>query len=397
MGQMVGMISVRKIIHLSTSIFVSIIFNHSFAELFISYESVMDTLEELLLALLLQLVGNITFPISPLVTISMSVRSSFSSWRSRELKEDPSCTWWMSDFLLGLYARSARTCKRQYQCPSMINILCTALWVPSRAIRTIRCSQLHESFVLILDWRDKNDWFCRKSCWRACRFGWFSIFWINSWMLVLCACFTTECGSRGIRKSVSASILSRIVSLSMLGVSASWYTSGSSCAATVSLTSRPVLSWVCSTLRLLLSSDEHAWTLITSCVIPGRSDLSEEQSSSLKEFTLISWERYVFLSSWTLITSCVIPSRPDLSRIGFGIGWVGWKNFACRAISPPGCRAISPSGCRATSPSGCRATFEPNSFVQLWRSEIFGGGRGDMCAFSYKTSPVFNLTTFGIQ
>ena len=29
--------------------------------------------------------------------------------------------------------------------------------------------------------------------------------------------------------------------------------------------------------------------------------------------------------------------------------------------------------------------------------EIFGGSRGDMYAFSYKTSPVFSLTTFGLQ
>ena len=76
-GQMVGMIFVRKNIHLSTSIFVSTIFNHSIAECFISYESIMVTLEELLLALLLQLVGRIIFPVSRLLTISMSVRSSF--------------------------------------------------------------------------------------------------------------------------------------------------------------------------------------------------------------------------------------------------------------------------------------------------------------------------------
>ena len=50
---------------------------HSDTEFMISYESIMDTLEELLLALLLQLVGNIIFPISRLLTISMSVRSSF--------------------------------------------------------------------------------------------------------------------------------------------------------------------------------------------------------------------------------------------------------------------------------------------------------------------------------
>ena len=74
---MVGMIFVRKSIHLSTNIFVSTIFNHSIAELFISYKSVMDTLEELLLALIFQLVGRKVFPVSRLFTISMSVKSSF--------------------------------------------------------------------------------------------------------------------------------------------------------------------------------------------------------------------------------------------------------------------------------------------------------------------------------
>ena len=45
--------------------------------MFISYESIMDTLEELLLALLLQLVGRKIFPVSRLLTVSMYVRSSF--------------------------------------------------------------------------------------------------------------------------------------------------------------------------------------------------------------------------------------------------------------------------------------------------------------------------------
>ena len=118
-----------------------------------------------------------------------------------------------------------------------------------------------------------NDWFCRTSCWRACRFWWFSIFWINSRTLVLYAYFTTEYGSPGISKSMSASILPRGVSSSMLSVPASWYTWRSSCTATVSLTGRPVLSWVCSTLRLLLSSDERAWI---SSVSTDRPVLSEE-------------------------------------------------------------------------------------------------------------------------
>ena len=95
----------------------------------------------------------------------------------------------------------------------------------------------------------------------------------------------------------------------------------------------------------------------------------------VKNSPLISWERYVFLPSYML------SSRPDLSRIRFGVGWADWKNLVCRTTSP--------SGCREASPSGCRSTFEPNSLVHSWRSEIFGGGRGDMHTFSYKSSPIF--------
>ena len=74
---MVGMIFVRMIIHVSTKIFGSTNFNHTPAELFISYKSVMDILEVPLLALLLELVGDVVFPVSQLLTVSVSVRSSF--------------------------------------------------------------------------------------------------------------------------------------------------------------------------------------------------------------------------------------------------------------------------------------------------------------------------------
>ena len=67
--------------------------------------------------------------------------------------------------------------------------------------------------------------------------------------------------------------------------------------------------------------------------------------------------------------------------IWIGFGWVSWKLFAFRT----------------TSPSGCRATSEPNSFIQSCFKEIFGGSRGDANTFSYMTSPVSILTTFGIQ
>ena len=74
--QMVGMIFIRKRISFSAKIFVSIIFNHSFTESWISFESIMDSLEVLFLALLLQLVSRMVFLVPWLFTISMSVRSS---------------------------------------------------------------------------------------------------------------------------------------------------------------------------------------------------------------------------------------------------------------------------------------------------------------------------------
>ena len=75
-GQMVSVIFIRKSIPSSTKIFVSMIFNHSITEFWISCESVMDSLEIPLFAFLLQLVSQIIFFVSRLFTISMSMRSS---------------------------------------------------------------------------------------------------------------------------------------------------------------------------------------------------------------------------------------------------------------------------------------------------------------------------------
>ena len=155
---------------------------------------------------------------------------------------------------------------------------------------------------------------------------------------------------------------------------ASWNTWRSFCNATVSLPSCPDLSGVCSTLRLLLSSDEHVWTLITSCVIPRFPDLSEEQSSSLKEFTLISWERDFFLSSWTTITSCVIPAliyhELDLELDGLVGKILLVEQLLLLAVEQLPLLVVDQLSNPMELPSS-----------QSWRSEIFGGSRGDRCAF----------------
>ena len=67
---------VRKIIHLATKIFGSTNFNHIPAEIFISYKSVVDTLEVLLLALL-ELMGYVVFLVSWLLPVTVPARSPF--------------------------------------------------------------------------------------------------------------------------------------------------------------------------------------------------------------------------------------------------------------------------------------------------------------------------------
>ena len=214
----------------------------------------------------------------------------------------------------------------------------------------------------------------------------------------LCACFTTECGSLGIWKSMSASftiifswlksswsvtglsVVSRSVLSPTLNVSLSWiervWELSGTFSVFVTLTRLLVLSCAFSTLESFLSSDERAWITLVS--ITGLPVLSEETGSSWKELTSISWERDVFLSSCTVLTSSLITGLSVPSRIGFRVGWFDWKLL---------------DSCPTSDRWACS---EPSSLFHSCFKEIFGGGRGDMF-FPYKTSPVSILTPFGIQ
>ena len=84
---MVGVIFVRKIIHLATKIFGSTNFNHIPAEFVISHESIVDTLEVLLFALLLELMGDVVFLVSLLLPVTVPMRSPFLYIVVRNRKE----------------------------------------------------------------------------------------------------------------------------------------------------------------------------------------------------------------------------------------------------------------------------------------------------------------------
>ena len=127
----------------------------------------------------------------------------------------------------------ARTCNGRCPYSSVIGMLNTAFLGPVSS--NSNNSILRTSIIFFFDFLLNGSWawICRRTCWRACRSGWFSIFWINSRPLVPCACFTTECGNLGIWKSTftvcswlessqlttNLSVLSRSVSSLTLNVS----------------------------------------------------------------------------------------------------------------------------------------------------------------------------------
>ena len=307
----------------------------------------------------------------------------------------------------------------------MINILCTAFWVPFRATHTIRCVQLHELFVLTLDWK---QWMIDSVVNLVEEHVDLGV--SKSRTLELCWWFTTECGSPGILKSMSSSILSWVNPLSVLSVVISRCTSGASCRSTLRFSSCPVRSWVCSTRN---SSDRFFWALITLRVISDCPDRSEEQSSSRKKFSSISWERDV--SPFTLNTSCVSSGCPDRSQIGFGICWVGWENvevalfhmkksdffvkrinsdllrkrrvsFILQVNSRPDLSRIGFGFCWVIGKKWVVERLHLLIIEQLSNQILLSirdivrsleEVQGDMYAFSKRTSPIFNLSTFKTQ
>ena len=274
----------------------------------------------------------------------------------------------------------------------MMNILCTAFQVPSRVIHIIMCFDCGLKRL--------NDWFCRISCWRACRFGWFSIFWINCRTLVLCACFTTECGNPGIRKSMLTSfsivcswlqspwsttgltVLSRSVSSPTLNVSLSWqervWQSFGTFSVFVSTTSLLVLSCAISTWRSLLSSVGRAWIPLVS---------TTGLSIFFRRNSVFVLRIHIDLLRTGRFSSILHGSRVVINN-GSPRSLTTWIwNWLVRLENSrllPNYWSLSMFWTQFTFPF----VFQGNPW---WRP------RGDKCTFSYMTSPIFSLTTFGTQ
>ena len=131
-------------------------------------------------------------------------------------------------------------------------------------------------------------------------------FWINSRTLVLCACFTTECGSPGIVKSMSASF-----TIIFSWLKSSWSITG------LTVLSRSVSS---PTLNVSLSWTERVWELSGAIFSVCYTNESPRSLMCLfKRWNPLSSDERVWI---TLVS---IMGLTVLSRIGFRIGWFDWE------------------------------------------------------------------------
>ena len=240
---------------------------------------------------------------------------------------------------------------------------------------------------------------CRGSCCRTCRSGWFSIFWINFKTLVLCACFTTECGSPGIRKPGIRKYMS--ASLTIID---SWLLSWS--ATELSILSKRFISNVerfafmsRTCLRTVWDIDHVMhdkklnrlllclFNVEILCLQMNSLGLYLFQKRSLRSFwrNSSSWKEIIDLLRKERFPSILHSSRVILNNGSLRSVTTWTQNWLLRLETSrqlPNFWLLSVFWTRFPLP-----------FV--FQRDLFSGGRGDIYTFSLKSSPVSIVTTFG--
>ena len=102
-------------------------------------------------------------------------------------------------------SRDANKCSRLCLDSNKEGILGIALWELSRITQIDLHCTCHESSSLFFHWMGCRHYFCCRSAWRSCRWGWLSIFFTSSRTREFSACFTTACGNPDTLKSMSIS------------------------------------------------------------------------------------------------------------------------------------------------------------------------------------------------
>ena len=134
------MIFVRQFVHLTTYFFTATQFNHVLSESFITDEPVVNTEEISLLAFLFVRIRDEVLVISLLLPVAVPVGSPFLNVMIGNRKEVKSV---LDESLVPFHSISQEVLACAVDdADHTTDILCTVLWVPHRAVHTIRCFQL---------------------------------------------------------------------------------------------------------------------------------------------------------------------------------------------------------------------------------------------------------------
>ena len=146
----VRVVFVRQFVHLTTYFFIATDVKHILAELLIADEPVVDTQEMSLLAFLLERIRGKVLVIPRLLPVTVPVGSPFLDVLIGNRKEVRSV---LDEFLVLLRSISQEVPARAVDdadVPVRQTYFAVCFGVPHRVVRAIRCSQLHESCLLLL-------------------------------------------------------------------------------------------------------------------------------------------------------------------------------------------------------------------------------------------------------
>ena len=137
----VGVVFVRKSVHLEDYFFSTIQFQHGFSEPCITKKSIVNIQVSSFPALLLELICSMVFLKTFFLPVPVTVWLALPDVKVLD-REDPARTENTSCSLSYHLVRSDRTCSRRCQRPNTTGMLCIVLLAPHLVSRIVQCFQL---------------------------------------------------------------------------------------------------------------------------------------------------------------------------------------------------------------------------------------------------------------
>ena len=296
----VCVVLVRQFVHLTDHFFSATQFYHGLSESCITDETILNVQEMSILTLLLDLICSVIFLITFFLPEAVTVGSTFPDVVVLNRKEVKN---WLDVLLVLCRIISYEVTARAVDDADVLvrqTLHCALGSTSSSSHSSVFPAAVITSCDSLL--KGLNCRCCWRSRWSACRWGWFSIFWIKFWTLTPCDnVLLVDC-------TVELVVRVKWCNVAMFFRNKLFF----HCVCVLELlgsTGCPVSSWACLT-RMFSDS------------LSGFADLSEEPSSLCKRFfhqSRVNGTFHLYKQ-----TSSVYSDFSDRSQIGLGF-WLGWS------------------------------------------------------------------------